>query len=70
MKQLVFIKMPLMLNVPFVTGVPNTVAIPTIQSECFYNKKALICRQFPLIISWDYAIQKSQGKTIDIAIIY
>ena len=63
-------EMQLMLNVPFLPGIPNTVAIPTIQDERLDNGNNLIRRQFPLMISWAYTIHKYQGKTLDLAIIY
>ena len=69
MKQLEIMKMQLMLNVPFLPGVPNTAATPTIQSEWLDNRKTLIIRQSPLIIFWEYTIHKSQGKTLYLAII-
>ena len=61
--------MQLVLNVPFLPGVPNTVAIPIIKSEWIDKGKTLIHRQSPLILSWAYTIHKYQGKTLDIAII-
>ena len=70
MKQLVLLKMQMILNVHFLPGVTNTVAKPTIQYEWIDNGKTLICRQLTLMISWAYTIQKSQGKTLNIAIIY
>ena len=54
---------------PFLTGVPNHVAIPIIQYEWLDNGKTLILRKFPLMISWAYIIQKSQGKTLDLEIV-
>ena len=62
--------MQLILNIPFLSGFTNTVAIPTIQTEWIDNGKTLIPRQFPFLISCAYTIHKSQGKTLDLAIIY
>ena len=62
--------MQLMRNVPFLPGVPNTVAIPTIQSEWLDNGKTLIRRQLPLTLSWSYTIHKSQVNTLYLVIIY
>ena len=59
-----------MRNVPFLPGVPNTVAIPIIQSEWLDNGKNLILRQLPLIISWSYTIHKSQVNTLYLVTIY
>ena len=69
MKQLVILKVQLMLNIPFLTGVPNNVAIPIIQAEWLANTNNLIHGQSPLMISWAYTIHKSQGKTSYLAII-
>ena len=54
----------------FIPGLPNTVAIPTIKYKWLTNGKTLILRKFLLMIYWAYTIQKSQGNTLDIAIIY
>ena len=43
--------------------------ITTIQSEWIDNRKTLILIQPPLVISWAYKMNKSQGKTLDLAII-
>ena len=53
----------------FLPGVPNTVAIPTVQYEWLGNRKNLILRNSPFILFWAYIIHKYQGKTLDIAII-
>ena len=41
-----------------------------IQSEYIDNEKTLIQIQLLLIIFWSYTTHESQGKTLDIAIIY
>ena len=44
--------------------------IPTIQAEWLDNWNTLIRRQPPLMFSWAYTMQKYQGKTLYLAIIY
>ena len=45
-------------------------AMPIIQAECLEHGETLIHTHSPLMIYWAYTIQKSQGNTLDIAIIY
>ena len=70
MKKIVLLKMKLMLNIPFLPVFTNTAAIPTIKSEWLDNGKTLIFRQYPLLLSWAHIINRSQGKTLDLVIIY
>ena len=62
-------KMQMMLNAPFLPGFTNTVAIPAIQVEYLDSSKTFIRIHFSFMISWAYKIHKSDGKTLDIAII-
>ena len=62
--------MQLMLNVTCISGVTNTVPIPTIQYERIDNTNTLMRRQFLLLLYWVYTFRKSQGNTLDLAILY
>jgi len=55
---------------PFLFHKPKTVAIPPINAEWTNaNGDIMIQKQFPLMLSWAFTIHKSQGKTLDRAVI-
>ena len=53
----------------FLDGYPRSVAIPMKQVEWKHNGKTLIWTHFPLVLSWAITIHKSQGRTLELAVI-
>jgi len=55
---------------PFLFHKPKTAAIPPINAEWMNaNGDTMIQKQFPLMLTWAFTIHKSQGKTLDRAVI-
>ena len=49
---------------------PSNATIPMKQVEWKNNGKTLIRTPFPLMISWAITIHKSQGRTLELAVIH